>query len=408
MSVKKKKEPITLICKDCGNEFTITPAEQERFQALQFELPKRCIDCRRKRKKEKEEKVAAIQAKIDAENAARKWKEDERKISELLTNLPYRQSEMLNIPLPQPSKTLFIIGNGFDIMHGVRSSYWNFQETLGKNSELRFHLETYLQAENLWSNFEDSLSHLNAGMMLDVMDMWLDNFDAYESDKASDFHCAIDTAMLPIQVLTDKLPKRFRAWVETLEANGNTPLKGLIAKDAWYLNFNYTDFLEQLYGVPENKIKYIHGCRKKSGRKKNELVLGHVPNVDYLKDYKPNRQMVPRYKKNPYRKYVLESAIEIGIANWISYYEKVFTKHTPEIIMENELFFQSTTQIEQIIVIGHSLSEVDYPYFSEIVSRNRGKAEWFIGYHNYDDLKHLVKFVNEMDLKNNKVNIFRT
>lgn len=31
------------------------------------------------------------------------------------------------------NNTLFIIGNGFDLAHGIKSSYWNFREWLGNN-----------------------------------------------------------------------------------------------------------------------------------------------------------------------------------------------------------------------------------------------------------------------------------
>ena len=31
-----------------------------------------------------------------------------------------------------PNTIIFIIGNRFDIMHGVPSSYYNFRDTLGK------------------------------------------------------------------------------------------------------------------------------------------------------------------------------------------------------------------------------------------------------------------------------------
>lgn len=30
-------------------------------------------------------------------------------------------------------KTLYIIGNGFDIAHGLNTSYWNFREFLAEN-----------------------------------------------------------------------------------------------------------------------------------------------------------------------------------------------------------------------------------------------------------------------------------
>lgn len=40
---------ITRQCK-CGNEFDITPAEQKFYSKKGYELPKRCPECRKKRK----------------------------------------------------------------------------------------------------------------------------------------------------------------------------------------------------------------------------------------------------------------------------------------------------------------------------------------------------------------------
>ena len=41
--------------------------------------------------------------------------------------------------------SLYVIGNGFDMLHGVRSSYYDFSKTLGKRSSVRFYLEKYLK-----------------------------------------------------------------------------------------------------------------------------------------------------------------------------------------------------------------------------------------------------------------------
>ncbi|WP_333859381.1 zinc-ribbon domain-containing protein [Clostridium sp.] len=44
----------TIVCKDCGKEFIFTEGEQEFYKEKGFENdPVRCIDCRRKRKAEK-------------------------------------------------------------------------------------------------------------------------------------------------------------------------------------------------------------------------------------------------------------------------------------------------------------------------------------------------------------------
>ncbi len=120
------------------------------------------------------------------------------------------------------------------------------------------------------------------------------------------------------------------------------------------------------------------------GQPKEKLILGHVPNVDYLKDYKPTGEMVPHYK-NKWKAYLLESAMETGIQQW-----------------------DEMRDVAEIVVIGHSLAEVDYPYFEEIAGKNAGKAVWHIGYHNLDDMKRLLTFVRHIGLEDGKVEVFRT
>lgn len=43
-------EDKTIVCKDCGNEFTHTAGEQEFYKERQFSEPVRCKECRDKRK----------------------------------------------------------------------------------------------------------------------------------------------------------------------------------------------------------------------------------------------------------------------------------------------------------------------------------------------------------------------
>lgn len=50
-------------------------------------------------------------------------------------------------------------------MHGVKSSYRAFRDSLGRNSELCRELEFYLKAEDIWANFEDALGHINMDMI---------------------------------------------------------------------------------------------------------------------------------------------------------------------------------------------------------------------------------------------------
>ena len=75
-----------------------------------------------------------------------------------------------------------------------------------------------------------------------------------------------------------------------------------------------------------------------------------------------------------------------------------------DIIKKHRSFFDELTTIKYIFVIGHSLSEVDYPYFEEICKKTN--AKWYIGYHSLDDLKRLLSFADKMNLR--EITIFRS
>ncbi|KKN73534.1 hypothetical protein LCGC14_0399760 [marine sediment metagenome] len=53
MGNSEKYEDKTLTCADCNKEFTWSASEQEFFAEKKFTPPKRCLDCRAKRRKEK-------------------------------------------------------------------------------------------------------------------------------------------------------------------------------------------------------------------------------------------------------------------------------------------------------------------------------------------------------------------
>lgn len=152
--------------------------------------------------------------------------EGEKELSEYLATLPFRQVDKIELSLLETDTSLFIIGNGFDLMHGVPSSYYDFRDSIGKDNILRFTLETFIQTDDMWGDFENSLAYLDRESMLGTIDMWFDNFDVLdeynEAFSADDYFAAQEIAMTPIYVLTQELPKRFRKWIESLRYNGQT------------------------------------------------------------------------------------------------------------------------------------------------------------------------------------------
>ena len=372
-------------CEDCGKSFTFYESDRIFYLAHGYSEPKRCKKCRELRKKQAESKAWE-------EQKAKEAKIFERKIKE------FPLVEMDEIETDAQS-TLFVIGNGFDIAHGVKSSYYAFRDTLGKNNKLRVALEEYLKVDNLWADFENALAHLNAGKMLNRLDDYLDVNGAYDKDaSASDFFIAVDEAIAPAYTIVNDLPRRLRMWIESLSVKTDERPYASLIKDAKVLNFNYTEFIEQLYGVSESNVCYIHGCRrKKKFHPKDKLIIGHAPVEEF--DFDDDFDYSPRYKNNAHKRYMLESAYETAFTN-LNYYDEDTTKRCDEIIKSHEDFFASLSKIKTVVVIGHSLSRVDQFYFREIIRRNDDPEaiQWYFGCHQNGDLENVLEISNSLKI----------
>lgn len=409
-----------LNCIECSADF-FTEEERDFYKRKSLDMPKRCKMCRDKKKARYEQN--------------KKYKEQQ----DCLSSLTLKQIEKSEISLTNSSTSLFIIGNGFDIMHGVPSSYYSFRDSIGRNNILRFTLETYIKKDDIWGDFENSLAYLDREMMLGTLDDWLEHFDVLEEDdvdfSVADYLASQDMATNQVFILTQNLPDRFRKWINRLKPPTPTKyLEDIIKVDARYINFNYTEFLETIYGIPRKNVFYIHGDRR---NKKVQLVLGHGHDTEevfeeWYQSNKNREEFQPRLQgrkgrfcnnDNPvYLGYFLEEDSE---GNWKSqmrydainntvgliedYYESS-AKKTNDVLVKNQVYFKSLENIKEIVVIGHSLSQVDYPYFKEIIKNNTNSIElkWYISWYSSEDLKRISEFALEMNMLNENIQLFRT
>ena len=68
-------------------------------------------------------------------------------------------------------------------------------------------------------------------------------------------------------------------------------------------------------------------------------------------------------------------------------------KYTSGIIYQNASFFDSLKDIKRIVVVGHSLADVDMPYFEKIMdSVDKDQVQWEIYYHTDRDIKNINHF----------------
>lgn len=420
-----KKEKFLLKCADCGADF-FTKGEKRFYQTRGLTLSKRCKNCRTIRKKEY----------ADNQNRILQEKE-QRELAAFLPTFPVEQVEIIALEHLLPESTLFIIGNGFDLMHGVPSSYYHFRDTLGRNNEIRETLEFYIRAENLWGDFENNLAYLDRELVLSSIDFWLEYMDVLDVDdddfSLSSFYVTQDLTTTPIVTLMEELPKRFRRWIKSLKNDGKRSLPDtLLKKEARFITFNYTEFLETLYGIPQKSIVYIHGDRRDT---KNVLILGHGHDTDDVyeewfnankerKEFQPKWDEKDKYDRNDNPVYLAYFSDEEVTGNWHSemryhaitqtvgriegYYEDA-AKKTKDVLEKNRDFFKSLVDITNIVVIGHSLSYVDEPYFREIIESNleADKICWYFSWFSLADLKRVLNFASKMNIEFDKIKVFK-
>jgi hypothetical protein len=86
--------------------------------------------------------------------------------------------------LNEQGSRLYIIGNGFDLYHGVASTYRDFEKYVkNSNNELYSHLQLYFDYDCLWSHFEAVLAEI------DVESIQIESKDFIDSLNPDVFCC---------------------------------------------------------------------------------------------------------------------------------------------------------------------------------------------------------------------------
>lgn len=402
------EDAVLLTCKNCGIQFIYEHRWAKGSDRHNGRMPTLCHSCWKKYRNERQHK----------QNMERHKEEQQRRVIESI-----KQQEMFTLKLkswnvvpmenihPTGSKSLFILGNGFDLMHGVKSSYYDFRDFLRKTDPVRETLEDNFHVPNLWSNLEESLAYFDLNRMCndDAIDEQLDIMDANNEEAGmAEYEAAIEMAIQPLQVIALELPRKLLAWVDTLDiGTKDRPLSALFGNDEKVLCFNYTEFVETLYHVPSDHVLYLHGSRKKIKNKFREnLIFGHLPG---LSDGAYNLEKIHVYRRNSYRRELVRAAQEQAVY-LATEYDVMLTKNCTSIIDNNKSFFSFLTNVENVIVIGHSLSKGDWAYFAEVNKSipKTNAVKWYVGCHGLNDLNNLEHLCAAQIIPQNSVFLFRT
>ena len=271
---------------------------------------------------------------------------------------------------------LYIIGNGFDIAHGIPSRYSDFYTYLEKKRcDVLEKMEQYYDVDkgsDLWSDFERELEeNICYDSLVEIINKNAPNFTS-DDFRSTDWHDAAFEIEHKCDVLLDKIQSSFEEWIESLELN-SVMKKYEIDRTAHFFTFNYTEVLESVYKIPSENIMHIHN---KVGKR---LIFGHGKDIKKFNVKKAlygydNTHLIIDDEMDEFIDFGHEKYAEIAISD-----------------------------IDEIIVIGHSYNEIDYPYFKKISESINHKATWTLYYFSNNDMINAERLKNEIQSCNQKI-----
>ncbi|WP_316848849.1 bacteriophage abortive infection AbiH family protein [Pedobacter agri] len=280
---------------------------------------------------------------------------------------------------------LYLIGNGFDLHHGLPTRYSDFQKFIEEHyPDLEWDFEEHFRMDvdhqYLWRQFENDLSTFD----------WESFFNRYnhidvgsESFRPSEAFGLEDELVQEGENIVESIKSAFREWIESLdypESISDDLLLGGFEENSKFITFNYTDTLERYYGIDANDILYIHN---KADDNRGEIIFGHgteqepKPRPDELdEEGNSNRTMFTDAE---------DAARSV-------FYE--LQKDTGSVIVEHRDFLERLSGINGIVVLGHSLGKVDWPYLKYFKGL-LPNAFWQFSYYGEQDMQNIKNVCSE-------------
>ncbi|GGN36038.1 MULTISPECIES: bacteriophage abortive infection AbiH family protein [Marinomonas] len=252
--------------------------------------------------------------------------------------------------------TLYIIGNGFDLYHRLPTSFSGFKVfTKDRFSAFSDAFENYFEIDiknydDRWCKLEESLSEFSVDELIEHKRDYGDD-DPHEDQFNNEVEIEIDN-------LTQGLVQELAAYLSIAE-KVDVEKQSLLSIDSnsRFLNFNYTNTLERIYDVSPSNICYIHGALNNNP---TSIIIGHGCEFS---DYEPEKIDTSNYTKDQLFAFCDASSenYERAVEDAYKYYNRSL-KNTQDCISLHQDFFDSLRDVDRVIIFGHSLSDIDFPY----------------------------------------------
>lgn len=311
---------------------------------------------------------------------------------------------------------LYIIGNGFDLAHGLKTSYWDFRKYLKKYAEgfllefeklygfypVQLH-DRYLSEnrqrellrqreeilyEELWNSFEFSLGQADEGEIQSICEAAVDSMQYLESGPVQIEDTLIEYFNKQFEFVV-KLQDYLLKWAKQIRLNKASVKNSELDhnKNDLFLTFNYTPTLERVYVIKPAQICHVHGgippyCHVAP-------IIGHG-----------NKKTIKQREK--WRKECVEVFDEGGASTnqaFADFYRRTL-KDTDKMLITNSSFFEKIRNVDEVVVIGHSLGNVDMPYFEEIIRKTVPGIPWKVFYFKKAEKPQMEKALKNIGVDN--------
>jgi hypothetical protein len=279
--------------------------------------------------------------------------------------------------------TLYIIGNGFDLWHELKTSYSAFYEYAKETlDDIGAHYDFDLSKPEPWSDFENALGKYSPDFFFDAYN----DIDVNDENFRPSYVYGLEDEIVQetdhhVQAIKDI----FEEWIHQIDIS-NTDRRTFFPPNSKFINFNYTSTLQVAYGISHERVFHIHGCVEKF----DDLIFGHGQNIEELPEFDALGESTRTIFSDA------EGAARYPL--W------ALKKPVNDVLTQNEIYFSQLTDIDEIVVIGHSLNTIDEPYIQQIAA-SAINAQWKVCCFTDEERKIFPKRLVECGVNLNKIEV---
>lgn len=266
---------------------------------------------------------------------------------------------------------LCICGNGFDLHHGLKTSYADYCRFLNRRDPS---LLKKIAREESFSGLGKELSNPYDAFWTDVENNYTFDYDSmiadnmeesYPSDmqdgdgKWTDMDCEAEAKQKELSKFSLEY---FNEWINEINVN-DTLLYSVMKLNPsdLFVTFNYTCTLEKIYSIPVSNILHLHGD--------TSAPQFGCPHVD---PQKIETELTARYKEKDFYDVSIKPAISryVKLASAVS---KDLKSNVPRLAN-----YLKGKVISEIVILGHSYNGVDKYYYDNVFLRFYSNIPWII------------------------------